>query len=186
MDLFAIMLGVPLGALGGCLWQARRKQGEIDRLTRLSRTDPLSGCLNRRGFGEELDARVARHERYGDPFGLVLLDLDGFKEVNDRDGHAAGDELLRHTSAALCGSLRGSDTVARLGGDEFAVLLDHSDAIATELVAGRLRDAVARHNEVSAGYASCPDDATDADPLYRRADARLYDAKRSPAGAGAR
>ena len=181
MDPLAITLGAVLGALGGGLWQARRKQREIDRLTRLARTDPLSGCLNRRGFGEQLDARVARHERYGEPFGLVLLDLDGFKEVNDRHGHAAGDELLRRTSAALGGTLRGSDTVARVGGDEFGVLLDRSDAMATGVVAVRLRDAVARHAAASAGYASCPDDAAEADALYRRADARLYEAKRAPA-----
>ena len=183
MDPLGIVLGAVLGATGGCVWQSGRKRRVIERLTRLSRTDALSGCLNRRGFGEELEARVARHERYGDPFGLVLLDLDGFKEVNDRHGHAAGDELLRRTSAALCGTLRASDAVARLGGDEFGVLLDHSDAMATELVAGRLREAVAHHIGASAGYAACPEDAGAADALYRRADARLYEAKRQPAGA---
>jgi diguanylate cyclase (GGDEF)-like protein len=185
MDLFAMTSGAAIGAAAGCAWQARRKQRVIERLARLSRTDALSGCLNRRGFNEELQARVLRHERYGDGFGLVLLDLDGFKKVNDRHGHAAGDELLRRTSSALCAALRGSDAVARLGGDEFGVLLDRSDAIATDLVARRLQHAVGRHIAASAGYASCPDDGSAGDALYRRADARLYEAKRALTGAGA-
>ncbi|HEX2104819.1 MAG TPA: GGDEF domain-containing protein, partial [Solirubrobacteraceae bacterium] len=182
---YLTLLLVTLACVGAaCAWQARQKQRALDHLAQLSRTDELTGCLNRRGFVEELDARLVRHERYAQPFGLVLLDLDGFKEINDRYGHAAGDDLLRRTTAALCGSLRGSDAVARLGGDEFGVLLDQSDAVAAELVAGRLREQVRRHAAVSAGHAACPDDGAEADTLYRRADGRLYEAKRQPSMSG--
>ncbi|HEX2084139.1 MAG TPA: GGDEF domain-containing protein [Solirubrobacteraceae bacterium] len=176
---FVTLLAATLLCIGmGCAWQARIHQRALSHVSRLSRTDELTGCLNRRGFVEEFEARLERHLRYDAPFGLVLIDLDGFKAVNDERGHAAGDALLCATAAALCGAVRGSDAVARLGGDEFAVLLDQSDGFTTHVVAERLRAAVERHAGASAGHASCPDDATDRDALYRRADVRLYEAKR--------
>jgi diguanylate cyclase (GGDEF)-like protein len=141
---------------------------------RLSRTDVLTGCLNRRGFDEELARRIARRGRYDTPFGLVLFDLDGFKDVNDRLGHAAGDELLRRIAATAGGTVRGGDAVCRMGGDEFAVLLDSTGAFCAPQAAERLRGVLAALSSVSVGWAECPDDATTADELYRRADARLY------------
>jgi diguanylate cyclase (GGDEF)-like protein len=184
---FATPLVATLCCVGiGCAWQARIHQRALGHASLLSRTDELTGCLNRRGFVEELSTRVERHVRYDAPFGLVLIDLDGFKAVNDAFGHAAGDELLRRSAAALAGAIRGSDAVARLGGDEFAVLLDQADTIAAEAVAERLRAAIARHTAASVGYASCPDDGAGAEDLYRRADARLYRAKRGDARPPAR
>jgi diguanylate cyclase (GGDEF)-like protein len=144
---------------------------------RLSRTDVLTGCLNRRGFDEELARRTARRHRYGTGFGLVLFDLDAFKDVNDRFGHAAGDELLRRVAATASGTVRGSDAVYRIGGDEFAVLVDGAGADTAWQTAGRLRDVLAEHASVSVGWAACPEDATTADELYRRADAQLYVSK---------
>ena len=144
----------------------------------LSRTDVLTGCLNRRGFDEELARRVARTERYGATFGLVVFDLDGFKDVNDRFGHAAGDELLRRVAATAAGTVRTGDVVCRLGGDEFAVLLDGATADCAERAATRLRATLAEHTAVSVGWATCPQDAGDGDGLYRAADAELYRQKR--------
>jgi diguanylate cyclase (GGDEF)-like protein len=85
--------------------------------------DPLTELLNRRGFERELKRSVAYVKRYGASAALIFLDLDGFKPVNDRHGHAAGDAVLKAVAAALAGHVRASDVVARLGGDEFVVLL---------------------------------------------------------------
>jgi diguanylate cyclase (GGDEF)-like protein len=85
--------------------------------------DPLTGVFNRRGFERELERAAAYVRRYGGNAALVYLDLDRFKPVNDRHGHAAGDAVLEAVAAALLGTVRASDTVARIGGDEFAVLL---------------------------------------------------------------
>ncbi len=85
--------------------------------------DPLTDLLNRRGFERELKRSVAYVKRYGTSAALLFLDLDGFKPVNDRHGHAAGDAVLKAVAAALVRHVRASDVVARLGGDEFVVLL---------------------------------------------------------------
>jgi diguanylate cyclase (GGDEF)-like protein len=98
-------------------------KAEILALSAKAERDHLTDVLNRRGFARELDRSLAYARRYGTPAALVYLDLDGFKPVNDRYGHAAGDVVLRQVAAALTASVRGSDVVARLGGDEFAVLL---------------------------------------------------------------
>lgn len=106
----------------------------------LAATDPLTGCLNRRAFLERLHAAI------GGPAGrtvVCLVDLDGFKGVNDRDGHAAGDAVLRAVTGALGAAVRETDTVARLGGDEFAVLALAAPEDAAAL-AERLRDGIAR------------------------------------------
>ncbi len=86
-------------------------------------TDPLTGVMNRRGFERELTRAAAYVQRYGGNAALVYLDLDGFKPLNDRFGHAAGDAVLVAVAATLVASVRASDLVARIGGDEFAVLL---------------------------------------------------------------
>jgi len=94
--------------------------------------DPLTETLNRRGFERELKRSLAYVKRYGVSAALIYLDLDGFKPVNDRHSHAAGDVVLKAVAAALMRQVRASDTVARIGGDEFAVLLwNTSEANAT-------------------------------------------------------
>lgn len=85
--------------------------------------DPLTDVLNRRGFERELKRSVAYVKRYGVSAALIFLDLDSFKPVNDRHGHAAGDAMLKAVAAAIAAEVRASDVVARIGGDEFAVLL---------------------------------------------------------------
>ena len=98
-------------------------RARIAELETHAASDPLTEVMNRRGFERELQRACAYVRRYGVPAALVYLDLDGFKPVNDRHGHAAGDAVLKAVAAALTGSVRASDTVARLGGDEFGLIL---------------------------------------------------------------
>jgi diguanylate cyclase (GGDEF)-like protein len=104
--------------------------------------DPLTGLINRRGFERELTRSIAYVKRYGASAALVYLDLDGFKPVNDRHGHAAGDAVLKALAAALLRQVRASDVVARLGGDEFVVLLWNVSGPAAATKAGALERAV--------------------------------------------
>jgi diguanylate cyclase (GGDEF)-like protein len=107
------------------LAQAERKIAELEAR---ADEDPLLGLLNRRGFERELTRSLAFVKRYDAAAALMFIDLDGFKPVNDRHGHAAGDALLRAVAKALTGHVRASDVAARLGGDEFGVLLWNVDA----------------------------------------------------------
>jgi GGDEF domain-containing protein len=100
-----------------------RAEGKIAELEARADVDPLLDILNRCGFERELNRSLSYIGRYGAAAALVYLDLDGFKAVNDRDGHAAGDALLKRVARALTAHVRASDVVGRLGGDEFAVLL---------------------------------------------------------------
>lgn len=104
--------------------------------------DPLTEILNRRGFERELNRALAYVKRYGSSAALVFIDLDEFKPVNDRHGHAAGDAVLKVVAATLLGQLRASDVVARLGGDEFAALLWHVGGSAAAAKARALERAV--------------------------------------------
>jgi diguanylate cyclase (GGDEF)-like protein len=104
--------------------------------------DPLTETLNRRGFERELKRSLAYVKRYGTSAALVFLDLDGFKPINDRHGHAAGDAMLRAIAAALVARVRASDVVARIGGDEFVVLLWNLTALAADAKAIGLEQAV--------------------------------------------
>jgi len=97
-------------------------QRSLHRETLLSRSDPITGLANSRSFMEQLEAEIARLQRYRRPCSLAYLDLDNFKEVNDNFGHTAGDRLLSHVGEVLKAHLRATDKVARLGGDEFAIL----------------------------------------------------------------
>src|SRR5919106_4100001 len=103
-------------------------------------TDPLTGLLNRRAFADRCRDELARARRTGEAFATLLIDVDHFKQINDRDGHAAGDEALVGLAAALTGELREIDTVARIGGDEFAVLLPATGVAAAHATAERLRE----------------------------------------------
>ncbi len=104
--------------------------------------DPLTATLNRRGFERELTRSLAYVKRYGVSAALIYIDLDEFKPVNDRHGHAAGDAVLKAVAAALVRQVRASDVVARIGGDEFVVLLWNVDAAAAAAKAAALEAAV--------------------------------------------
>ncbi len=150
--------------------------------------DPLTAVMNRRGFERELARASSYLQRYGGSAALVYLDLDGFKPVNDRHGHAACDAVLKAVAAALVMAVRASDMVARIGGDEFAVLLwnlSPADAATKALALERAVAAattVAQDGDVlsvgaSAGVAALGPDQ-DLEALVARADAAMYARKR--------
>jgi len=164
----------------------------LGELRFLANHDPLTRLLNRRAFVNRLDGEVARARRYGRSFGLVLADLDAFKQLNDRYGHATGDEALAAFAGVLTECLRQPDDAFRIGGDEFAMILaeaTHDDArfvvsrinsLLEHLSAGRERWLTGLSS--SFGFASCPADASDAQTLFSLADEALYDAKRNGSG----
>ena len=150
----------------------------VNELRFLADHDPLTRLLNRRAFVDRLDGEVGRAVRYGRSFGLVICDLDGFKALNDKFGHAAGDEALQRFARTVTQALRRGDDAFRIGGDEFALLL----AEATEANAREVVDRITSGLEgigASFGVASCPEDAQDAQALFRLADGALYEAKRT-------
>jgi diguanylate cyclase (GGDEF)-like protein len=158
--------------------QASNRERQRRELARLSRSDPLTGCLNRRGFNERFEAELSDYVRHdGRPLGLIVIDLDDFKSVNDTRGHAAGDDLLCRVAVALGEDLRPSDVLARLGGDEFAVLLPESGPDELRAAAERLHQRLGLVIAASLGLASLPDDGETAEALHHRADADLYRAK---------
>jgi diguanylate cyclase (GGDEF)-like protein/PAS domain S-box-containing protein len=151
-----------------------------EQLRALADRDPMSGLLNRRRFGEELDAHLERCRRYGAEGALVVLDVDAFKHVNDTRGHHAGDALIMGVSGLLRERLRSSDVVARLGGDEFAVLLPRATREEATLVAQALVDGVrdALGVTISLGVAMVGDGGhRSADGLMIAADRAMYEAK---------
>lgn len=154
--------------------------GRVRELSFLADHDPLTRLLNRRAFVERLEGEVARANRYDRGFSLVLCDLDGFKSVNDRLGHLAGDEALQSFAWTIEKALRKSDSAFRIGGDEFAMLLAEASEDDAREVIGRIREEL--EMTASFGVASCPGDAGDAQSLFRLADAALYNAKRSGTG----
>jgi diguanylate cyclase (GGDEF)-like protein/PAS domain S-box-containing protein len=127
---------------------SERKRLESE-LQHLADRDSLTGLFSRRRFQEELEREVSRARRHGRPGALLLLDLDGFKLVNDSFGHAAGDELLTRIGNALRNILRDSDVLARIGGDEFALILPDTDLAAGRVVAEKLIDAVREYGAVT-------------------------------------
>src|SRR4051794_18341449 len=162
---------------------SQREQAEHD-----SRHDELSGLANRKLLTERLDTAIGTGERVG----LVLLDLDRFKEINDALGHRYGDELLAQIGPRLAGTVRAGDTVARLGGDEFAVLLPEITCLGAALdVAEKLRTATERPFQISgaeltveasAGVVVSGDHGDDAQTLLRRAEVAMYVAKQRTRG----
>ncbi len=174
LSLFAVSLGITALV---CAWQTRIRDAQRDELNRISRADPLTGCLNRRGFLERLDAEVDEAARGGRSFGLVALDLDRFKSVNDSEGHAAGDELLRWTVDQLNENLRPMDSVGRLGGDEFALLIPGASRPEALTLVERINGVLKDRAPCSLGVACFPADGSDPEELQRHADDELYAAK---------
>ena len=155
-------------------WQARNHKLQHRALATASRTDPLTGVLNRRGFQERSAAELGSLARGGLGGAIVVLDIDRFKPVNDLYGHAAGDELLCWVARTLQDSVRPNDAIGRLGGDEFAVLLAEIDPEEARSRTTLISDALAERAPVSLGVAFFPEDGGDLETLTRRADTRLY------------
>ena len=167
-------------AHGALALRAAALQTEVERL---ARTDGLTGLANRRSFEATLGRELAQALRRGEPCGLIVLDVDHFKAVNDTFGHQAGDEVLAQVACALGGAARTTDFVARYGGEEFAVVLPACAGAEAMAVAERLRVAVAAQAgpvavTVSAGVAVFPADGANASSLVAAADTALYKAKR--------
>jgi diguanylate cyclase (GGDEF)-like protein/PAS domain S-box-containing protein len=155
------------------------------RLRDLATTDGLTGLRNHRHFRERLAEEIARTERYGPPLGVLMIDVDFFKQYNDAYGHPAGDEVLRDLAAILREGVRKTDLVARYGGEEFAVVLPQTTREAAQALAERLRQAVEEHAwerqpiTISVGGAEFSERFGTAEDLVEAADSALYDAKRA-------
>ncbi len=162
------------------------KDNDVDLYRNAANTDYLTGLLNRRAFLENALNMCARRGEQNEPVTMMMVDLDHFKSINDRFGHAIGDEVLRKFAELARSSMRGSDIIGRLGGEEFAIIVPEPMELATR-IAERLRAAfeeagatVAGHAigaTVSIGAASSYEPLTDLSPLLARADAALYRAK---------
>jgi diguanylate cyclase (GGDEF)-like protein len=162
------------------------------RARHLAMHDGLTSLPNRNFFRQQLGLALAHLEPQRPTFAVLYLDLDGFKPINDRHGHAIGDELLRIVAARLSQAVRAEDMVSRLGGDEFACLMadlrDREqlsrlavklvDTVSAPLMIGRLKLSV----RPSIGIAICPTDGANADALLEKADAAMYRAKRCRTG----
>ena len=153
-----------------------------DHLRRQASSDSLTGLANHRRLFEVLQAEISRSMRTQREFSLLLLDLDGLKEINDGSGHQTGDRALCRLAQILTDCRRSIDTAARQGGDEFALVLPETGAAAANLVARRICDLLARDAEepalsVSVGVASYPKDADTVGTLLYAADRALYDTK---------
>jgi diguanylate cyclase (GGDEF)-like protein len=156
-------------------------------LTRQASTDSMTGIANRRHFMERGNDEIERARRYHLPLTLLLLDIDHFKQINDRFGHPAGDKLLQVIAQACQSNARNVDLPGRLGGEEFALLMPETSAIAARLAAERLRRAITAippalsgiPHQVTAsfGIAALNSHDTSMDGLMSRADAALYRAK---------
>jgi diguanylate cyclase (GGDEF)-like protein len=157
------------------------------RLEEFSFRDEVTGLYNRRFFSIRLEEEISRYRRFDHPFSVVLLDLDGLKEINDELGHAAGDETLRGIADLLVRHSRGINVICRYGGDEFAVLLVETPKGGARLYADRIRDVLptlhfahGRRVTASFGIACLPEDVQPVpDVLMRAADEALYAAKRA-------
>lgn len=172
---FARVLGVALETI--------RQRNELERL---ASTDRLTEILNRQGFEQRIREEISRCLRNHSTFLLLLLDLDGFKKLNDTEGHPVGDMALRYLAQHLRSSVREQDIVARTGGDEFCVVLtDIYKCTEAIRIIERLKNNMgleSYHLGVSIGVAEFPTEARDYEGLYRLADSRLYQGKNSGKG----
>jgi diguanylate cyclase (GGDEF)-like protein len=184
----ALQMLVPAASVAILLAVRERLERERDLLRASALTDPLTGAANRRALLARIEYEIARHARTRRSFAVLMLDLDGFKQLNDRFGHPAGDDLLREVAAALGRAVRHQDTVARVGGDEFCVLAPETDEPGASRLVGRVERAVAQVVAgvealgAGVGVARFPHDGRTVDELLMAADQRLLGAKRHTAG----
>ena len=179
LTIAAMMVFIGLGAIIG---------HQEDRLLALSATDELTGLHNRWAFQRRLDDEIPRSARCGQPLSVLLLDLDGFKGVNDRWGHLSGDALLRGVGQTIRATLRSTDFVARWGGDEFVVVAPDTSPDAASVLAERLQTAIEQESRqlrqpltasVGVGtFVPNPPATVDRLALVKAADTALYEAKR--------
>jgi diguanylate cyclase (GGDEF)-like protein len=162
-------------------------QAQARRARELAATDSLTGLANHRAFRDALNARIAEAKRHHGRLAILFTDLDRFKAVNDRHGHAVGDLFLHRIAQAVRAAARTEDVVARYGGDEFALILPSAGLAAAQEVGHRLRDEVLAAEggmdvDLTVGVALYPDDGADVEALIERADAAMYAGKRRGGG----
>jgi diguanylate cyclase (GGDEF)-like protein len=166
-----------------------KSQQRTRDLEKLAAIDPLTGISNRRQFESLARAELGRSQRYMRPLSLLMIDIDHFKQVNDRFGHEAGDRVLKFLANVLISAKRASDVVGRIGGEEFAILLPETSKEAALVIAERLRQlaqtcapAIAGEKldvTISIGVAAASIRTSGMETLCRQADQALYEAKRS-------
>ena len=183
---------IRLGIFAIIAWLVSRQCALLSEQQDLARTDPLTGLFGRRAFGERLAHDLARSQRTRGPLTVAYMDLDDFKAINDRQGHAEGDRVLTITGRVLSESLRGSDTAARLGGDEFALVLPDTDSLGAHQFMGiltrTLHDTWQEHGVnvgCSIGAVTILDASLSVDSVLGSADALMYEVKRSGKGEAA-
>ena len=165
-------------------------QSRSRELESQANTDPLTGLGNLRALQRQLANLLDVHKRYQNPFGLLLMDIDGLKRINDSHGHQAGDRVLMQVAMSLRRSIRSVDTAARIGGDEFCVLLPQQDLKSAAKLAARLATAVEEEVAspgdppvtMSIGVAASPEHGDDAEALIDTADRAMYRAKAAGEG----
>jgi diguanylate cyclase (GGDEF)-like protein len=166
---------------------ALKNATEHKRVQELAITDELTGLYNRRAFHKALDKELRRSKRYKKPLSLIMLDIDGFKAINDKFGHQAGDGVLRSLALNLQRAIREIDFLARYGGDEFAVILPETEAKQAAVLAERLKKTVKNYTidaggslcniTLSMGVADISASVGSEDDLISRADSVLYMSK---------
>jgi diguanylate cyclase (GGDEF)-like protein len=184
-----LLLEAPMTLIAGCFLAIGMVREHAEgELRRNAETDPLTGVLNRRAFWGLAGQRVKEATRVRGPLILLLFDLDHFKSINDRFGHAIGDLILKLFAETATQAIRASDVFGRIGGEEFAAVLPGCDATTGRQIAERIRADFARRTAVelgaeatatvSIGVAANGADAVDLDSLMLKADAALYGSKR--------
>lgn len=167
---------------------AESLEDSTDRLKQVARTDGLTGLYNHRSLLDSLAKEVERSVRYDHPLAVLMMDIDGFKLLNDTYGHQAGDDVLRHVADLLTKMVRTGDVIGRYGGDEFMSVLPDTDRDGATLMAKRMLEAISLervHTDggdevpfaMSIGLAVCPEDSRNGQELITYADASLYEAK---------
>jgi diguanylate cyclase (GGDEF)-like protein len=177
----------PLESVADICAAAIRNAQHVEQLNKLAVLDGLTGIFNRRYFEHRILEEIERAGRYETALALVMLDIDGFKRLNDEFGHLLGDEVLRQLAGLLTQQLRKADVVCRYGGEEFAILLPEITGENAGSVADKLRrvieafpfPGVPRPVTISAGVARFPDNGSTRDDLVKAADEALYNAKQS-------
>ena len=157
------------------------------RITQLSHTDDLTGLLNMRAFNLVLEKEIARISRHAQPFTVIMVDVDGLKDINDQHGHTAGSRLIKTIAHSIQDCVRTSDVLARYGGDEFVILMSHTSTEHARTAAERIRTAINNTSfdikgvriasTVSVGIASFPECVKDAEDVLDKADIALYKSK---------
>jgi diguanylate cyclase len=182
-----LLVAYPI-AVGIATYRLTRRVRDQNRmLAELSRTDGLSGLLNKISWEQIVYVEMARCRRSHRPASLLMIDVDHFKQINDRYGHPAGDHVIRNVAAIVSRTVRASDISGRFGGEEFAVVLPETDIEGAAVIAERIRKRIEAATmepaegircTVSIGIAAAQPDVEDAGDWISRADRALYEAKR--------